>query len=189
LLIQIGRRGDRSQDDVVGALLACHDRIRAFTAMAQRLPAGAATPVEVADAAARVERYFRVALPLHLEDEELSLCPRLLAAPVAPEVIDAVSAMTGEHAPIEALVACLLPRWATLARHPLELTALAAELARDTAELDRLFQAHLEREEQVLFPAVREHLAGGELLIRAEMAARRSGADRHHEESAPQKGR
>ena len=174
MLIQIGRRGDPSHDDVVGSLLACHARIRAFTALAQRMLAGEAAPAEVADAAARVERYFRVALPLHSADEELSLCPRLRAAPVTPEVFDALSSMMDEHAPIDSLLACLLPRWAALARDPLELPALAAELARDTAELDRLFQAHLAREERVLFPAMREHLAGDELVIRAEMVARRA---------------
>lgn len=174
MLIQIGRGGAAPQDDVVGALLACHGRIRAFTAIAQRMLVGAAAPAEVADAAARVERYFRVALPLHSADEELSLCPRLRAAPVTQDVVDALSAMMDEHTPIEALLECLLPRWATLARDPLELPALAAELARATAELDRLFQAHLAREEQELFPAVREHLACDELVIRAEMVARRA---------------
>ena len=189
MLIQIGRGKGGSRDDVVGALLACHDRIRAFTALAQRMLASTVAPVELAAAAARVERYFRVAFPLHVDDEERSICPRLLAAPVAPDVLDATNEMMGEHAPIDALVACLLPRWAALAGDPLELPALIAWLAHDTAELDRLFQAHLERVEKVLFPAVREHLAGDEIAIRAEMVTRRAGADGHPDESASRKSR
>jgi hypothetical protein len=175
VLIQIGRRGNPAPSGVVGGLLECHARIRTFTAIGARLAASTAAAGEVAEAAARVERYFRVALPLHVDDEELSIEPRLRAAPVGRDVLDALSAMTEEHASIEALLARMLPRWAALARDPIELPALAAELARDTAELDRLFQSHLEREERVVFPAVREHLAAEEAIIRAEMVARRAG--------------
>lgn len=184
MLIQIGRGKDVSRDDVVGALLACHDRIRAFTALAQRILGSTVAPIDVADAAARIERYFRVAFPLHVEDEQLSICPRLVAASVTPDVLYATNEMMDEHAPIDALVACLLPRWAALAGDPLELPALAARLAHDTGELDRLLLAHLEREEKVLFPAVREHLAGDEIAIRAEMVARRGGADQRPDGSA-----
>lgn len=174
MLIQIGHGKDVSRDDVTGALLACHGRIRAFTATGQRMLADAVAAAELADAAARVARYFRVAFPLHTEDEELSIYPRLCAAPIRPDVLDAIGAMMGEHGPIDALVASLLPCWDTLARDPLELPALLAQLARDTAELDRLFEEHLAREERVLFPAVRDLLAGDEVVIRAEMVARRA---------------
>jgi len=175
MLIQIRHREEPHPDDVAGPLLDCHARIRAFTATAQRIAAGEGTPAEVADAAARVERYFRVALPLHVADEELSIGPRLLAAPVAPGVLLALDAMTEEHRAIEALVGSLLPRWATLAARPAELAALAPALAGDSADLGRRFDAHLEQEERVLFPAVREHLGAAAQLIRAEMAARRGG--------------
>ena len=118
-------------------------------------------------------RYFRVALPLHVADEELSIRPRLLAAPAAPAVRLALDAMTQEHAAIDALVTALLPRWAALAAGPGELASLAPALAEDCADLRRRFDAHLEQEERTLFPAVREHLGAASLAIRAEMAARR----------------
>jgi hypothetical protein len=172
VLIQIGRREGSRPDDVVGALLDCHARIRAFTAIAQRIAAGEGTQAEVAEAAARVERYFRVALPLHVADEELSLRPRLLAAPVEPGILAALDAMSAEHGAIEALLAALLPRWAALSARPLDLAGLT--LAEDSADLGRRFDAHLEQEERVLFPAVREHLAAAWPAIRSEMAARRS---------------
>lgn len=176
MLIRIGHREEPRPDDVVGPLLDCHARIRAFTGIAERIAAGEGTPTEVADAAACVERYFRVALPLHVADEELSLRPRLLDAPLAARVHLALDAMTEEHGAIEALVATLLPRWVALAARPLELAALAPALAGDSKDLRRRFDVHLEQEERVLFPAVREHLGAVALAIRAEMATRRADA-------------
>jgi hemerythrin-like domain-containing protein len=176
MLIRIGRREEPQPSDVVGPLLDCHARIREFMAIAQRIATWEGTPAEVSGAAARVERYFRVALPLHVADEELSLRPRLVAAPVAPGVLLALDAMTEEHGTIEALVAALLPRWAALAARPSDLASLTRALAEDSAELQRRFDAHLEQEERVLFPAVREHLGADAQSIRAEMAARRASA-------------
>jgi hemerythrin-like domain-containing protein len=176
-LLQIGRREDRRPDDVVGPLLDCHARIRAFTLLARRIAGREGSLAEITDAAASVERYFRVALPLHVADEELSLRPRLLAAPVPREIALAFETMTEEHSAIEALIARLLPRWSALATRPSELAGLAAELVADTAELEWRFDAHLEREEQVLFPALEAHLGADVLVdVRAEMTARRVGA-------------
>ncbi|APR77337.1 Ferredoxin reductase [Minicystis rosea] len=174
MLIQIGRRENRRSDDVVGSLLDCHARIRTFTSLARRIAAREGSEAEVAEAAARVERYFRVALPLHVADEELSIRPRLLAASAAPDVALALDAMTEEHGAIEALLAGLLPRWSALAVRPSELASLAAALAADSAELEKRFDVHLEREERVLFPALETHLAADAPLVRAEMAARRA---------------
>ena len=176
MLIQIGHHREHDPTDVVGPLLDCHARIRAFTAIAQRIAAREGTLAEVAGAAGLVERYFRVALPLHVDDEERSLGSRLLAAPVAPGVLLAIEAMTDEHEVLERLVAGLLPRWAELAERPSELASLASLLAEDTGELRRRCDAHLEDEERVLFPAVREHLRADARAIREEMIARRAGA-------------
>ena len=61
-------------------LLACHGRIRWFTALAARLAsAEPASEASVADAALRVHRYHAVALPLHQADEELSIARQLVA--------------------------------------------------------------------------------------------------------------
>ncbi len=176
MLFQIGHREERRLDDVVGPLLDCHTRIRAFSSIARRIAAGHGSPEQIAAAAARVERYFRVAYPLHLADEEVSLRPRLLVAPVDPEVIVALEAMTEEHEAIEALLADLLPRWETLAASPSELLGLAPALAEDSAVLEQRFAAHLEREERALFPVVAARLGAEAPAIRAEMVLRREGA-------------
>ena len=70
LSIETKRRGP-VEEDAVGLLVACHARIRSFTATALRLSqAVGAEPSEVADVAGAVHRYFTVALPLHVEDED-----------------------------------------------------------------------------------------------------------------------
>src|SRR5512132_579542 len=95
-------------DDAVGLLLECHDRIRSFLALARRVAqAGPAERDGVAEAAARVRRYFAEALPLHARDEEESILPRLRGR--EPAVDAELAAMEREHRehgpPLAALVA------------------------------------------------------------------------------------
>src|SRR5512138_2428637 len=83
--------------DVVDALLDCHQRIREFTSLAVRLAGARGLPdEEIRDAAARVHRYFSVALPLHARDEEESLLPRLEG--LDPDVDRELAEMMREHA-------------------------------------------------------------------------------------------
>lgn len=174
MLHSIGRRPDIAPDDVVGPLLACHERIRMFSGMAERLGSGAHSREEVAEAASRVARYFRVALPLHVDDEELSIRPRLIAAAAPARVLEALDAMTSEHVPLEELLAALLPRWSELAREPERLDVLRRALASDAEELRVRFDAHLEAEERLIVPAIGAALASAGLAIREEMRARRA---------------
>src|SRR5262245_4414109 len=75
-MLQIGRR--QTEETLVGLRLACHGRIRSFLAMAVTIGERFDVPEnEVAESAARVRRYFSQALPLHVEDEEESVLPRL----------------------------------------------------------------------------------------------------------------
>ncbi len=166
MLIPLGS-GARADDggDAVDRLLACHARIRRFTALAARLvePAPAA---EVAEAAAAVHRYFTVALPLHVADEEHSLAPRL---PSLPEL----AAMTAEHRAIESLLADLAGHWSEVAAAPARAAALARPLADGASALARHFDAHLPPEESAIFPAVRRLPPAAQRAIVDEMLARR----------------
>lgn len=173
MLHAIGRKSDPAPDDVVGALMACHERIRSFSALALRLTTAEAAPSDVASAAEAVARYFRLALPLHVADEDLSIEPRLARATADGRVFEALDVMKAEHVMIEDMVGGLLPRWESLAREPLTIQGLRRALEADAAELSRRFDAHLEAEERLIFPAIREHLAGEGLTLREEMRARR----------------
>lgn len=159
--------------DAVGLLLECHDRIRSFVALARRI--AAAGPGErggVAEAAARVARYFADALPLHARDEEESILPRLRGR--EPELDEALAAMEREHRAHEAPLQELVAACRALAHDPARLDALAPAVARASAELDAQFVEHLRREEAVVFPAMRRLLSPPEdAAIVRELRARR----------------
>jgi len=155
-------------DTVLAALLACHERIHRFTALAARLATADGTPTERAEAGAGVVRYFTVALPLHAADEDLSLAPRLRGRDAAVDA--ALTQMTAEHVahagPLARVVDAARAIVAAPATAPPDLAAAAAALA-------ALFAAHLALEERAIFPAIAALPAEVQATIRAEMLARR----------------
>src|SRR3569832_2824179 len=90
-------------ESAVDLLVACHDRIRNFTGMVQKLAhAEGAEADEIRTAASSAHRYFAVALPLHEADEEESMRPRMEAVGRA-EITAALDAMTHQHHGIDDL--------------------------------------------------------------------------------------
>lgn len=160
-------------DDAVALLLECHDRIRTFVALARRI--AAARPDElagVAEAAARVARYFTEALPLHARDEEESILPRLRGR--AEDVDAALETMAREHREHEGPLDEVVAACGALARDPARLGELAPALARAAAALDAHFILHLRREEEIVFPAMRRLLTReDDAAIVRELRARR----------------
>ena len=158
--------------DPVGLLLDCHVRIRHFTGMAQKMiGAHDAGDESVRLAAESVARYFEKALPLHAEDEDDSLIPRLERAGIACET----ERMHAEHAEIHALISELLPSWKRLVEAPALLPELRDSLAGPTRRLSEVFEKHLAYEEAELFPQVRGSLEEDTRReIFAEMRARRA---------------
>jgi iron-sulfur cluster repair protein YtfE (RIC family) len=172
MLTQIGRKRLRPPA-LVDLLLACHQRIRAFLALAQAAARREHTPdAEVVEACAAVERYFRVALPLHVLDEEHSVLPRLRGQ--AQEIDAALAAMQREHGEHGPKLSALLAACGALrdqprdARRKARLDAAAGELVRD-------FEPHLALEEGLLFPALARLPESVQATIIAELRARRGG--------------
>jgi iron-sulfur cluster repair protein YtfE (RIC family) len=165
-----------ADDDLVGHLLVCHERIRRFVALARRLAeADGAAPSEVTEAARAVHRYFTVALPLHKADEDESIRPRLLAAAPPAPVVRAVEGMTDEHERIDEVLAAAAPLWAEVASRPERVEARRAELAGAALALEVLFRHHLDGEEEIVFPAIARHLTPtAQAEVRAEMRRRRN---------------
>jgi iron-sulfur cluster repair protein YtfE (RIC family) len=124
-------------------------------------------------AAASVYRYYSVSLPLHEADEEDTVRPRL--DPVAGErVRHALLAMADQHQGIYDFVERLMPLLQLVEQNPGALPQVGGEMCSLTSALDEIFRAHLELEEQVIFPAIRETLpesARAEMLV--EMQQRR----------------
>src|ERR1017187_6417825 len=161
-------------EDAVDLLMGCHQRIRHFTALASKLAhSQGATSDEVRQAASGVYRYYSVSLPLHEADEEATLRPRL--DPVADErVRHALLAMADQHLAIDELIERLLPLLRLLEQNPDTQGQVGGEMCSRTQALDEIFRAHLELEETVIFPAIRQMLpeyARAEML--AEMQQRR----------------
>jgi hemerythrin-like domain-containing protein len=145
-------------EDAVDLLLGCHQRIRHFTGVALKLAhAQGATPDEVAQTAAGVHRYYSVSLPLHEADEDQTLRPRL--GVVGDEKLGhALLAMGDQHQAIDELIERLLPLLVMVKNNPDTLHAVGGEMCSITQALDEIFRAHLQMEEEVIFPAIRNVL-------------------------------
>ncbi len=172
--ISPAKKPQNIENDAVGLLIGCHQRIRHFTSVATKLAhAQAATPEEIQDAAESVYRYYSVSLPLHEADEEDSLRPRL--ARVADERVQhALAAMHDQHMAIDDLLERLLPLLRMVSNNPALIADAGAELCSITSALSQMFQAHLQMEEEVIFPAIDANLTESdraELLV--EMRERR----------------
>jgi len=100
-------------------------------------------------------------------------CPRL--AVIADEkMTHALTAMHEQHQAIDELLDRLLPLLVLVTSNAENLHAVAGEMCSITRVLDEVFRAHLQMEEEVIFPAIRASLPEGareEML--GEMRARR----------------
>ncbi len=178
-MLNVLRRGPKepASIDPIDWLQDCHGRIRQFSGIGIRLAEAEGAPdEEVREAAEKLVRYFTIALPLHSEDEERSLAPRLLAKALPAELEKAVVAMQDEHGPIHALIDELVPHWRTLMDEPSKLVDLAPALRPLSRKLATIFDPHLSSEEKLIFTAAKERLETAELAeIASEMRARRQG--------------
>jgi hemerythrin-like domain-containing protein len=171
MLLEIGQ-GSKRSGDLVDLLLECHGRIRSFLALAHAAGSREGVPAaEVAEACARVERYFTEALPLHVADEDESILPRLRGAD--PEVDRALETMHAQHLEHEPLLAALLGAAAALREGPAD-PARRAALAEIATTLEHELGLHLTLEETVILPAIRRLLsAAAQAEIVEELRARR----------------
>lgn len=171
--LQSGAPTPRSEN-IPDVLVDCHQRMRRFTALAAELAArSSAPPEEVREVAAQIHRYFTVALPLHEEDEERSLFPRLLAR--ARELAPIIASLREDHAAHAERVAALLAVCGELETAPGRADALRGALSHAAQALADAWSLHLTAEERDLFPAARTVLSEEDRdAIRLEMKERRA---------------
>lgn len=159
--------------DPLGLFMECHERIRRFCRLAVRIATEPAPEKDVQDAAFAVHRYFHKALPLHIEDEDLSLLPELESVGDAAVKL-ALERMSDEHEPLDRRIDALIPSWRLLIERPSELSAMKPELFALADELEKQMLEHLAHEETVIFPAARELLGEAALFkIASDMRDRR----------------
>ncbi len=168
------RPAHQTPEDAVDLLTGCHQRIRHFTAVATKLAhAQGTTDDEIRQAAAGVYRYYSVSLPLHEADEEETVRPRLDRV-ADDRVRHALLAMADQHQAIDELIERLSPLLRLLEQNPGSQAQVGGEMCSLTKALDEFFRAHLELEETVIFPAIREALPESTRVeMLAEMQQRR----------------
>lgn len=169
MLVQFGRKSERVS--LVGLLSECHERIRSFIALAQRVTQERLAEDDVRTAAMAVRRYFVEALPLHVADEEQSLTPRLRGR--SPTLDAALAQMGDEHSEHAAGLAELVSACEALAHDPGS-AAARAQLALTATRLGAAFDEHLRHEEVHIFPAIERELdQAAQADVVRELRARR----------------
>ena len=164
-------RSEGQQRDVVEVLLDAHIEARQMVTMAESLSTGSAT-CAAKETAITISDHVRWMLPLHWDDEENSLLPRLLGK---HRVVDAALAtMKRQHLALEAPLARLKLMCTVLSRDISRLHALRFELAAAAKDLKERLAEHHALEESIVFPALKKLLYVDELeVIQNEMRERR----------------
>jgi hemerythrin-like domain-containing protein len=167
--------GSERAADAIDLLMSAHHRIRTFTGVAVRLLiVEGLGPKTVSEAANAVHRYFVDALPLHHQDEDESLMPRLKKH-AAENLAAALQTAHREHRKLDEVLARLLPAWQAIADDPQRLPAMAGALALDTLRFEQLWKHHLQLEEETIFPAARAVLPPDEMAkLLEEVRGRRN---------------
>lgn len=156
-------------------LEACHERVHRMLALLARLREHLRThgaDTQAQQAARDVMRYFDQAAPQHHHDEELHVFPPLLAQG-DPKTVAVVARLQQDHLQMES-------RWGA-ARQVLALVAegrINALSVDDDAVLDAfagLYDAHIEAEEGMAYPAARALIDEAATAAMGEEMMRRRG--------------
>lgn len=177
------RRGPQTSSDAASfdapltLLHACHDRVHARCDLLRKLwqhMGSHGADQQAQDAACNILRYFDLAAPLHHEDEERHIFPRLLASGNA-ELVQCARTLLQQHQDMAAAWSQLRPLLLAVQQGQTPDLAGHADLIEHFVAL---YRAHIELEEQTAFPAGFAAMSEQtQAQIGDEMAARR-GATR-----------
>jgi iron-sulfur cluster repair protein YtfE (RIC family) len=172
-MIQIGAKPDSGFDDPLGMLKDCHRRIEHFLQILCFVAERAHGRILTGEEAAAVEaalNYFRVGGRRHTEDEEQSLFPRLMAAGGFAE-IDRLEQDHAEADEVHAEVEGLYLSWISSGSLG---ESEHRRLLSSTGRLRSLYQAHIQIEDNVVFPKAARILDKGAIgAIGQEFRVRR----------------
>lgn len=155
----------------------CHERVQRTLGLLGRLRAHVArhgVDEQARQAARDVIRYFDMAAPQHHLDEEMHVFPTLVACG-DPSMLALVARLKQDHLQMEA-------HWRTVRAllEQLERAEIQAISAAGAAEIDaftRLYEGHVEAEEQLAYPAAAALLDdSARAAMGAEMRRRRGAA-------------
>lgn len=178
--IALSAKLDSSFDDPLGLLTDCHRRIERFLEQALRVAEqvqGGPLREGQHGALAGSLRYFREAAPLHTQDEEQSLFPRLRASERCRPLLERVESLEVDHRRADeahAEVDRLGRRWLSEGALSAEEVGRLVNLLRGLRET---YRAHIATEDQEVLPAAGELLDPGSLAEVGREMARRRGLD------------
>jgi hemerythrin-like domain-containing protein len=161
-----------SFDDPITLLLACHERLRHFTQLIEKL--AEYIPQHGVDQQAKgamiaVIRYFDMAAPLHHADEDEDLFPALYNSCHNETLNETIATLSVAHVHLDSL-------WQGLKQQLIEVNegkqTLNKELARTFAEH---YCQHVQQEEEKVYPFARQLSANCLALLGQRMQARRGG--------------
>jgi iron-sulfur cluster repair protein YtfE (RIC family) len=156
-------------------LVACHARAHCSLALLGRLIMHVdrhGHDANARSAASDVLRYFDIAAPLHHQDEELHVLP-MLAGGDAAGLVAVVAALRADHARMHTLWSGLRPTLVAWSR-PCASGVMDATARQRAAEFERMYAAHLQTEEGIVFPAARLRMDAARLhRMSADMQRRR----------------
>ncbi|MBL8912826.1 MAG: hemerythrin domain-containing protein [Archangium sp.] len=157
--------------DVVELLLEAHVETRQVVALACALASRSATPC-TRETAQHISDFVEWMLPLHCDDEERSIVPRLTGRNAT--VDSALTRMQRQHLALEAPLTRLRLICRMIARDVNRLHVLRFELSAAAEDAQRRLDEHQAFEEAAVFPALKKLLYVDELeSISDEMRARR----------------
>jgi len=176
MAVQIGARPDSDFDDPIGMLKDCHRRIERFLhilwAVAERAP-GRDLTEEEKSAVQSALSYFQLGGKRHTADEEESLFPRLRAALMSGGC-EEVGALEDDHRRANELHATVDTLYATWIKAGQLSPEDEQQLRSATVKLKRLYEAHIQIEEGIVFPRAAQMLGSQAIAaIGEELRARR----------------
>jgi hemerythrin-like domain-containing protein len=159
-------------DEPFELMAACHERMERTLTLLERIGAHVAThgcDEQARDAAKDVLRYFTVAAPLHHEDEELHVLPRLREQGNG-ELADRLLA---DHREMETRWAEIVPDLEAIRDGSMPAETLAAARER-WQTFAMLYRRHIDAEDHDAYPAASAATPGTVMRVMGEdMAARR----------------
>jgi hemerythrin-like domain-containing protein len=152
--IQIGAKHDSGFDDPIGMLTDCHRRIESFLrvlCMVADRARGKSLSEEESAAVNAALNYFRSGGQRHTADEEESLFPRLRAQQ-SDNAVQELERLEGEHTRADELHTLVERLYLTWMESGWLSKDDETSLLESTAELDRIYRAHIKVEEEKVFP-------------------------------------
>ena len=161
-------------DEPFELMAACHERMARTLALLERMAAHVAThgcDAQAKDAAKDVLRYFTIAAPLHHEDEELHVFPRLREDGNG----ELAARLQADHREMETRWAAIVPDLESIRDGAMPGETLAAVSER-WSTFATLYRHHIDAEDHDAYPMANAATPGTDLRVMGEeMAGRRRG--------------